>query len=292
MSKVSMGQIFKLTLGCAVLCTQVAFAETAVTKGDTSTDYYTFDDTVPAQDEVKFVTPDQMLMAIRPLFEVLSDAVTLMKWVEHREAPPVPAEPYKRLKHFGTWMVDPSEGTCYNTRAHALMRDSSVQVTMDKVDPCVVADGDWNDPYTGRTFTAAKDLQIDHLVPLKNAYTSGASQWSPQKRCLYANFMANSYHLISVNGHENMSKGDRAPGKYLPPNEAFVCDYIHRWLKVKMIWGLIMTGEEAAGISQALTQHHCKSADMNLDKTELAGMRAAQGDLGVCGSFSDVPTYH
>ncbi len=35
---------------------------------------------------------------------------------------------------------------------------------------CTVQAGTWIDPYTGRTFTAAGDLNVDHIVPLKHAH--------------------------------------------------------------------------------------------------------------------------
>lgn len=35
---------------------------------------------------------------------------------------------------------------------------------------CVAESGNWVSPYDGVKFTAARDLDIDHMVPLKNAW--------------------------------------------------------------------------------------------------------------------------
>ena len=42
--------------------------------------------------------------------------------------------------------------------------------------------GSWNDPYSGETITDASQLDIDHLVPLREAHESGGHVWGADKR--------------------------------------------------------------------------------------------------------------
>lgn len=201
------------------------------------------------------------------------DEFQLLDMTDHKQAPDLPTEAYNRKKHFGTWIVDSSLGGCYNTRARVLMRDSQTQVTYSSSNKCVVESGRWLDPYTGNTFTSTDDLQIDHVVPLKHAYLSGAWKWQKNKRCLYANFLADDFHLRSVSGHENMKKGDMSPSGYLPPDSRDVCGYVTDWLKIKMIWNLILVPTEIAGIQKAIQDNHCDTSELKITGADLRLIR-------------------
>ena len=129
--------------------------------------------------------------------------------------------------------------------------------------------GSWHDDYTGQTFTKREDIQIDHVVPLKNTYISGAYRWNFRARCLYANYLGYDFHLKSVNGSQNMKKGDRSPDKYMPPNTEFVCKYLKDWLSIKFLWGLRMTEAEAAYINSALRDNKCNLANFKMSAREI-----------------------
>jgi len=66
---------------------------------------------------------------------------------------------YARDK-FPTWIT--ISGTC-DTRETVLKRDGT-NVVVDSA--CKATSGTWVSPYDGATWTAASDLDIDHLVPL------------------------------------------------------------------------------------------------------------------------------
>jgi hypothetical protein len=136
-----------------------------------------------------------------------------------------------------------------------------------------VKSGTWDDPYTGRTYTSADDIQIDHFVPLKNAYMSGADKWTKKQRCLYANFMGNKFHLLSVFGKENMKKSDRGPEGYMPPNNSYQCQYVAQWLKVKMIWNLGLTPPEKAAIENLAQSNHCTATELAYTQNDLDKQR-------------------
>jgi 5-methylcytosine-specific restriction endonuclease McrA len=88
---------------------------------------------------------------------------------------------------------------------------------------CTVATGKWVDAYTGAVFTAASALDIDHVVPLENAWQSGASTWTPAQRLAYANNLDQPEALVAVSASANRSKGDRSPDEWTPPNHADWC---------------------------------------------------------------------
>lgn len=87
---------------------------------------------------------------------------------------------YERSK-FHTWIH--IEGNC-NTRGYVLKRDGS---DVEEGDRCVPDSGTWFSDYDAQTFTASHDLDIDHLVPLKEAWISGAKDWTSDQREAFAN---------------------------------------------------------------------------------------------------------
>lgn len=191
-------------------------------------------------------------------------------------------EPYQRQKHFGGWVVDSRQSTCLNTRGQVLIRDSAVEVRL-RPRGCTVEAGLWADPYSARDFTQASDIQIDHFVPLKNAYLAGAYKWGSAKRCLYANYMGNAFHLLSVFGRENSSKGDRSPEGYMPPNPSYQCQYLAQWLKIKLIWSLAVTSSEKEKILNLIQSNHCPADEMTYSAADLEQQRRFIADnMGLC----------
>jgi hypothetical protein len=214
---------------------------------------------------------------------LLTSPVPLTQWVLHAIAPQLPQDKYNRKSHFGTWINDGSDGSCHNTRAKVLIRDSHGPVSFKDGNQCVVESGLWNDPYTGQQFTSGKDIQIDHVVPLKHAYTTGAFKWDYKTRCHYANFLENSYHLLSVSGHENMSKGDKSPDKYMPPNPIVACSYLQIWLEIKLTWHLVLFPNEAQSIKALMQKYQCNPNQFSMNTEELARQRQAlRADLAAC----------
>ena len=71
--------------------------------------------------------------------------------------------------------------------------------------------GSWNDPYSGRTITDASKLDIDHMVPLKEAHESGAANWPRERERAYANDLDDPDTLIAVDRRLNRQKGAKDP---------------------------------------------------------------------------------
>ena len=208
---------------------------------------------------------------------------SLLSWNTYSRHGSLEIANYDRIAQFGRWINDPNDETCYNTRALVLMRDSAKPVVYRDTNHCSVQTGHWNDPYTGQLFTATEDIQIDHLVPLKNAFMSGAYKWSFRARCLYANYLGEQFHLISVNGSQNMKKGDKGPDKYIPPNADYTCTYLKNWLTVKFLWGLKMTVAESEGVTQAIKDSGCDARLFRLTQREVLDQaRFAHDNINLC----------
>ncbi|MDG0818255.1 HNH endonuclease family protein [Bdellovibrio sp. PAP01] len=262
-------------------------APTAQTQAPLYQQYYTVNEaetekvTVPTK-KATFsmaadLSPEHLLQSAQVV------VVNLLKWLLHDEPLSIPQEKYLRKLHFGRWINDPTDDTCMNTRARVLVRDSQVDVTYRGPRQCSVEAGKWQDPYAGQEVTEAKAIQIDHMVPLKNAYLSGAWEWDYKTRCLYANYMNFKPHLVSSGAHENMSKSDKGPEGYLPPNENFRCEYIRNWVAVKAIWHLRMNPVEVQAIYDAVKQYNCNLNSFKMSLDGLAKQREfIEANLNFC----------
>lgn len=71
-----------------------------------------------------------------------------------------------------------------NTREYVLRRDGTNVVTNNA---CESTSGSWYSDYDGATWTAASDVDIDHIVPLREAWVSGARDWTASRRQDFAN---------------------------------------------------------------------------------------------------------
>ena len=140
---------------------------------------------------------------------------------------------------------DVSDSSC-DVREAALIRDGEDVVVGEG---CEVESGRWLDPYTKRTYTDPLDIDIDHLVPLANAYRSGASGWDEAERERYANDPNN---LLSVEDNANQEKGDKGPEAWKPPSRAIWCSYARRWVSVKADYALTVNPQEKAALRQML----------------------------------------
>ncbi|KAJ3297866.1 hypothetical protein HK104_011434 [Borealophlyctis nickersoniae] len=151
---------------------------------------------------------------------------------------------YSREK-FPHWST--VSGSC-NTRETVLKRDGTNVVTNSA---CAATSGTWKSPYDGATWTLASDIDIDHVVPLANAWRSGASAWTTSRRQQFANDLTNP-QLIAVTDNVNQAKGDKSPDQWKPPLASYHCTYARMWVRVKYVYDLTITSAEKSALTSML----------------------------------------
>ncbi|KAJ7845409.1 hypothetical protein B0H14DRAFT_2511027 [Mycena olivaceomarginata] len=144
---------------------------------------------------------------------------------------------------FKTW--DIISGTC-DTRETVLKRDGTNVVTSTA---CAATSGNWVSPYDGVATTLASDLDIDHVVPLKEAWVSGARDWTDAQRESFANDLTRP-QLVAVTDNLNESKGDQDVTGFVPPLVSYVCTYIRAWITVKHFYDLTIDSAEKTALTK------------------------------------------
>lgn len=91
----------------------------------------------------------------------------------------------------------------------------------------------------------------DHIVPLKEAWVSGARDWTAAQRDSFANDLTRP-QLIAVDASVNRSKGDKDPAEFVPPLTSYVCTYLRAYVTVKHFYDLSVDSAEKAAISSYL----------------------------------------
>ena len=130
---------------------------------------------------------------------------------------------------------------CQNTRAEILIERSSRPVTFKNHKRCTVANGEWQDFYYSEIVSEASKIQIDHVVPLKNAYISGGANWSREQKRAFANDPLN---LVITSSKTNQQKGAKDLTQWLPIDHKLACRYSLRWIEIKTKYNLIITESE------------------------------------------------
>ncbi len=153
--------------------------------------------------------------------------------------------------YFRHW-ID-ANGDCQNTRAEVLIDESRVTPTYTSSSRCTVASGRWYSYYDGLTWTNPSDVDVDHVVALKEAWESGARNWSATNRTRFANDLAYGRSLVAVTDNVNASKGDRDPAQWLPPRSSVHCRYATTWVLIKYRWRLSIDSTEKSRLSSLLS---------------------------------------
>ncbi|WP_434100801.1 HNH endonuclease family protein [Streptomyces pharetrae] len=191
-----------------------------------------------------FITPAH---AAGPLGEAggtlalpLHDAVQVLPAAEESRAG------YQRSS-FRHW-VDADKDGC-STRNEVLLEEAFL--APEQTASCRLTDGEWYSAYDNLYISSPGGLDIDHLVPLAEAWDSGASQWTPAEREAYANDLGDARSLIAVSARSNRSKADQDPAEWLPPYAPYHCQYLTDWVATKMRWQLAVDDHERDTLTNA-----------------------------------------
>jgi hypothetical protein len=144
---------------------------------------------------------------------------------------------------FKHW-IDANKNGC-DTRAEVLIAEAVVKPKVGK--KCKLTGGKWLSAYDGKTLTDASKLDVDHLVPLAEAWRSGAWAWTSKQRQDYANDLSDSRALIAVTLTSNRSKSDKDISEWVPKLDT--CTYIKNWVAIKVRYSLTYDDKESAALA-------------------------------------------
>jgi hypothetical protein len=180
-------------------------------------------------------------------------------WAAAAAALPITASsadvpPYER-ESFGEPGTD-IEGNGCTQRDDVLARDLEEVV----LSGCAVVSGILHDPYSGgtleypadatRTDEAERGIRIDHIVGLRAAHQGGAWNWTPERRLEFANSLEN---MLAVDGSAIETKRGQGPGKWLPTDADFVCEYAIRYTWIATAWQLAVPSADRDALVTTLT---------------------------------------
>lgn len=165
---------------------------------------------------------------------------------------PLPLDEYDRDFFGPAWQrVEPQ--LC-DTRNEVLQEWLS-DVIIAAPHECSVESGWFVDPYTGhyieflRGPETSKEVHVDHVVALADAWRKGAAEWSPPQAQEFANDPLN---LIPTQGWVNEAKGADDAASWMPHNEGFWCSFAVQQVLVKDKYDLGVTDAEVAKLLAAL----------------------------------------
>jgi hypothetical protein len=154
---------------------------------------------------------------------------------------------------FGQAWQDVDRNGC-DTRNDILRRDLTDVVFMEG-SKCRVATGSLHEPYIGqfvdfrRGSESSRAVQIDHVVPLADAWQKGAQALTAGERQSLANDPLN---LIAADGPANQQKSAGDAATWLPKNKSIRCHYVARQISVKAAYGLWVTEAEKDAMKRVL----------------------------------------
>jgi Protein of unknown function (DUF1524) len=152
---------------------------------------------------------------------------------------------YDREHGFPLWSA---QGNKCDTREVVIKRDGqNVKTDVE----CKAVSGTWVSPYDNKQITNPRQLDIDHIVPLAEAWRSGADKWNPSQREKFANDLTDP-QLLAVSATTNRAKGDKPPDQWKPPNTGYWCTYAKAWIHVKSVWKLSITSAEKSALNDML----------------------------------------
>jgi hypothetical protein len=147
------------------------------------------------------------------------------------------------------------DNDCQDTRVEILIATSQEPVRYkNQKQPCKVTRGKWYDPYTNKTFTLAKELDIDHRIALSEAHQYGGANWSAAQKEAFAN---DSDNLIAVQRAANRAKSNLPTYQWMPKNIAYWCEYIQTREAVAAKYQLELPNDEIQ-FNRRVKQQQCQ----------------------------------
>ncbi|WP_332641725.1 lamin tail domain-containing protein [Aeromicrobium sp.] len=170
--------------------------------------------------------------------------------------------------YFGKGWID-ADKDCRDTRQEVLARESLVPVTKG----CKIYLGKWLSYYDNKTWTKSFQVQIDHLVPLAEAWDSGAYQWTKATRIRFANDLKEKRGLVPTTSDLNYDKVADDPQWYVP--KVNKCKYIASWIAVKARWSMTVDQREKEAIDRVMKG--CPDRKLTITRAKIGLLPFAAG---------------
>lgn len=160
---------------------------------------------------------------------------------------------------FPHW-IDADHDGC-NTRYEILIHESVTEIEVGE--DCELSGGEWFSYYDGVTSDSPKKINVDHFIPLAEAWDSGADEWTTERRQDFANDQDDERSLVAVTAKSNSSKSDNDPGEWLPEVDDEWCRYISDWVAVKTRWALSIDDAEKSALNHLAAD--CVNEDLTIE---------------------------
>ena len=177
---------------------------------------------------------------------------------------------------FSHWSDLDADGC--DTREEVLIQER----VSGQVSGCKVVNGKWVSQFDGVSTTNSSNFDIDHFVPLKEAWDSGAWRWDRGTRQRYANDLGYALSLIAVSASSNRSKGARDPAQWLPNQNR--CRYAKSWIGVKFRWRLSVDSREKRSLGKILANCSARMKTPPRASTKKATLTAPGGGTSQAGA--------
>ena len=178
----------------------------------------------------------QTVSALPPGTPSKSEAQTLLNSLTVKSEDPMTGYSRDLFPHWS------GQGSGCDTRQIVLQRDADYYSGT-----CPTTSGKWYSYFDGVTVYSPSEIDIDHIVPLAEAWRSGASSWTTEQRRAFANDLTGP-QLIAVTASVNRSKGDQDPSTWQPPRAGARCAYAKWWVNTKHRWNLHLQASEKTAL--------------------------------------------
>ncbi|MFI1866950.1 HNH endonuclease [Streptomyces jumonjinensis] len=194
---------------------------------------------VPAQ--AAAVSPMEVLQ--------LEDAISLLVEAEENRIGYTPTA-------FPHWNAGQNAADACSTREEVLLAEAIEEPNASAA--CAVSGGRWVSYYDNQSVSRVSSLVVDHVVPLAEAWGSGASEWTVERREAYANDQGSPATLAVVTARSQREKADQDIKHWLPAENSAVCRYIGDWTGTKLRWGL-HTDKEELEVLKLFADNSCET---------------------------------
>ncbi len=209
----------------------------------------------------------------------LTTSADLLETLEVRPEAGVPLDP----KGFGRW-IDADRDGCDTANEVLIAASHPSMIVVEP--PCTIISGSWISLYDRLFASDPAEMTVDHMVPLEEAWLSGAWAWTAEQRRDFANDLKYpDTTLRAVTRAVDDDKGSKDPGQWQPPGSGVQCGYADKWIFVKSRWNLSVDPAEYAALMEMLGDN-CPEGTLIPER----GLTPGMGPAAIIGEVSSVGT--